>query len=742
MKQVRHAHIGVASRLPGRLFVIDPLDPAAVDEREADRLRGELAIAAAGIGTFDWDLVTGRLDWDARLIEIFGYDPGVFDSSIDGFNDRLHPDDLPRVTQALQTAIDTCGDFAAVYRVCLPGGTTRWVSARGKTLCSAEGAGVRLLGAAYDITDQRDAELQVTRVLEAMPAGFYSLDHDWRFTHVNAAAEKLLMRSREELLGQVIWSEFPAAAGSEFEENYQRAVGEDQQITFPAYYPPPLDGWYEIRAWPSPDGLSVYFLDITARHREQQRAEQVTARLALLAQVTEQLAGTMQAEHAVALLSRLVVPALADWCIVTLVDDDHGGVRRALRDAGWWHHDETRRDTVEQYCAARIPALRDRALVFEALSSGETVVVQHDATAAIRDVLNPGPAQDLIAELAPESAAVVPLHGRGRTVGLLTLFNGPSRGELAAEDLATAADVATRAGLALDNARLYNQQRALAEQLQRSFLTAPPEPDHAEIVVRYLPAAAAAAVGGDWYDAFMQPDGATVLVIGDVAGHDTAAAATMGQLRSLLRGIATSHDEAGPAQVLTMLDTSMELLQVHTLATAAVARLEQTPDERHRGVTRMRWSSAGHLPPVALHLDGTVTVLDSGRAQLLLGVDSSTARTETVVTFERGVTVLLFTDGLVERRDADLDEGLDRLLAALTGLADRPLQDVCDLVIDGMVQGHPDDDVALVAIRLHPQDRPRPAEAGPRVLPPSVPDEPDDLSATLGDGTEPGFGRR
>ena len=106
-----------------------------------------------------------------------------------------------------------------------------------------------------------------------MPAGFYSLDHDWRFTHVNAAAEKLLMRSREELLGQVIWSEFPAAAGSEFEENYQRAVGEDQQITFPAYYPPPLDGWYEIRAWPSPDGLSVYFLDITARHREQRRAE-------------------------------------------------------------------------------------------------------------------------------------------------------------------------------------------------------------------------------------------------------------------------------------------------------------------------------------------------------------------------------------------------------------------------------------------------------------------------------------
>ncbi|RBY87599.1 SpoIIE family protein phosphatase [Blastococcus sp. TF02A-30] len=703
----------------------DPVEPVLVDEREADRVRGELAIAAAGIGTFDWDLVTGRLDWDARLIEIFGYDPGTFDSSIDGFNDRLHPDDLERVTTALQTAIDTCGEFAAIYRVCLPTGDTRWVSARGRTLCAVDGSAVRLLGAAYDVTDQRDAELQVTRVLEAMPAGFYSLDRDWRFTHVNAAAEKLLLRSRDELLGRVIWDEFPAAGGSAFEENYRRAVATGGQVAFPAYYPPPLDGWYEVRAWPSPDGLSVYFLDVTARHREEQRAEEAAARLALLAQVTEQLTGTMQAEQAVALLSRLVAPALADWCIVTLVGDEQPGGRRGVRDAGWWHHDDDMRDTVRRYCETRIPALREQAFVYRALGSGEPVVVAEGATAAIRDVLQPGEARDLIGELAPESVAVLPLHGRGRTVGLITLFNGPERGAFSAEDLSTAAEVAGRAGLALDNARLYGQQRALAEQLQRSFLTAPPEPDHAEIVVRYLPAGAAAAVGGDWYDAFLQPDGATVLVIGDVAGHDTAAAATMGQLRSLLRGIATSHDGAGPADVLAKLDASMQLLQVDTLATAAVARFEQDPDERERGVTRMRWSSAGHLPPVTIHPDGTVSALGrSGRAELLLGVDPGTPRTETVVTLDRGVTVLLFTDGLIERRDSDIDAGTDRLLAALADLADRPLQEVCDLVLERMVDGRPEDDVALVAVRLHPEDRPRPAEAGPRVLPASVPPGP------------------
>jgi serine phosphatase RsbU (regulator of sigma subunit)/PAS domain-containing protein len=705
--------------------VSDPVDPAVTADREADRLRGELAIEAAGIGTFDWDLVSGRLDWDVRLIEIFGYDVDTFDSTIDGFYDRLHPDDLDRVTTALRTAIDTGRDFAATYRVCLPTGATRWVSARGRRLTGPDGTPVRLLGAAYDVTDQRDAELRVTRVLEAMPAGFYSLDREWRFTHVNAAAEKLLLRNREELLGRVLWDEFPAAVDSVFEEGYRRAVATGEQVSFPAYYPPPLDGWYEIRAWPSPDGLSVYFLDVTARHREEQRAGQTAARLALLAEVTEQLTGTMQADRAVAMLAELVAPTLADWAVVTLVDDVHPGVGRGVRDAGWWHSDAAMLDIVARYCQVRLPALLDNAFVYRALSTGEPVVVEQDATAAIRSVLQPGPAHELIGELAPGSLAVLPLHGRGRTVGLLSLFNGPERGAFSPADLLTATEVADRAGLALDNARLYSQQRALAEQLQRSFLTEPPEPDHAEIVVRYLPAAAAAAVGGDWYDAFLQPDGATMLVIGDVAGHDTAAAATMGQLRSLLRGVATSHDESGPADVLSMLDASMALLQVDTLATAAVARFEQTLDQRERGVTRMRWSSAGHFPPVTIDPDGTVAALQGfGRAELLLGVDPETRRTETVVTLDRGTTVLMFTDGLIERRDSDIDDGMERLVAALADLTDLPLQELCDRVIERMVEGQPDDDVALVAVRLHRQDLPRPAEAGPRLLPMPIPPEP------------------
>ncbi|MGR7024471.1 SpoIIE family protein phosphatase [Geodermatophilus sp. URMC 62] len=681
---------------------------------ESDRLRWGLAVDAAGIGTFDWDLRTGELTWDARLIEMFGHTPETFGNSIEAFNERVHPDDLPRVTDALQASIETRGDYEAEYRVVWPGGDTRWLQARGRTLVDGDGRASRVIGAAYDTTAERAAGLRVTRVLEAMPAGFYSLDREWRFTHVNAEAERLLGRSREELLGRELWTAFPAAVGSVFEENYRTAVRTGTPVHFDAHYPAPLDGWYELRAWPSPEGLSVYFLEVTERRRVQDRAERGAQRLALLAQVSAELAGALDVRTATAHLPRLVVPALGDCCIVTVVDPDG-----RPRDVGHWHADPSARPLVERYAAVRTDAMPVTAPLMRALLTGEPV---RELAESVLGVLPEGEARDLLAALAPESAIAIPLRGRDRTLGVMTLYfrRGWTPRE---EDLATAQDVADRAGLALDNARLYGQQRALAEGLQRSLLTEPPEPDHAEVAVRYQPAAEAARVGGDWYDAFLQPSGATMLVIGDVVGHDTEAAAAMGQLRGLLRGIAT-YSDAGPGEVLRGLDASMALLQTRVLATAAVARFEQTDDERARGVTRMRWANAGHLPPLVVGADGSVTELAAWRGDLLLGVDPETRREESVVTLDRGATVLLFTDGLVERRDADLDAGLARLRQALRELADRPLQELLDEVLERLVDGHPEDDVALVAVRLHPQDRPRPAVAGPNRVPDVVPEDP------------------
>jgi PAS domain S-box-containing protein len=683
----------------------------------------DLAIEAAGIGTFEWDLTTGRLSWDDRLDELFGFAPGVFGESIEAFNERLHPDDLPRVTELLQEAIDACGDYEAEYRVVAPGAPVRWVAARGRALRGEEGTAIRLLGAAWDVSARREAQDRLAQILETMAVGFIAMDSDWVLTHVNAEGERIAGAPRADLLGRTVWDVFPATVGTDFEEQYRRAAGTGQPATFESYYPVPLDVWVEVRAVPTAEGLSLYFLDISGRRRVQQAADLAAARERLLSSITEELAATLDADEAVTRLTRLIVPTVADWCIVTLVDDREAGARRGLRNVTAWHADPALRPIVDKYAWTRLPALTDDAIIVRALATGQPQLIRTGATPVAAGMIDPGPVRDLLDRLAPESLAVLPLPGRDGPVGLLTLAHGAERGPFSDEDLTTARHVAARAGLVLDNARLFRQQRELAEGLQRSLLTPPPEPDHVQIVVRYVPAARAAEVGGDWYDAFLQPAGETLLVIGDVIGHDIAAAAAMGQIRSIVRTIG-AEGTASPMEILGRADLVMETLQTGTAATAVVARLEQTDSERVRGVTRLRWSNAGHPPPMVVNPDGTVLPLSTVPADRLLGVTPTVSRRESEVLLDREAVVLLYTDGLVERRHQDLDAGLAQLQRELQELAGQDLDRICDELLERMLPDSPEDDVAIIAVRLHRQDRPRPPEAGPNRIPPNVPDAP------------------
>jgi serine phosphatase RsbU (regulator of sigma subunit) len=517
----------------------------------------------------------------------------------------------------------------------------------------------------------------VDPLLEAMPVGLYLLDADWRFAYVNTEAEHLIGRRRDDVVGQSLWEAFPAAVGTEIEDLYRHAVATGESVSFETYYPEPLNAWYDVRALPGPSGLSVFFLEVSERRLAQERARSANDRLALLAQVSSELAGALSSDAATRRLPALLAPALADGCIVTVLDD-----RGHLANAVSWHVDPGARAKLKTL-VRRAHAVPDFLERVRAGSRAPQDSLRTDRTSWA------------------DSVVVVPIKRRGRALGELVLLYSTGRTP-SDEDLANAQDIADRTGLALDNARLYGQQRQLAEELQRSLLSASPEPrsENAEIAVRYLPAAEVAAVGGDWYDAFCQDDGSTVLIIGDVVGHDIAAAATMGQLRGLLRGIATSSD-AGPARMLSSLDRSMALLRLRAMATAAIARFEQSDEDRACRVTRMRWSSAGHPPPFTVSAGGDVAMLDR-HPEMMLGVDPSARRTEEVAVLSPGTTVLLYTDGLIERRDADLDTGLERLRGALTELAGLPLQSLCDQLLERLVQGRPADDVALVAIRLYP----------------------------------------
>ena len=610
-----------------------------------------------------------------------------------------------------------------------------------------------MLGAAYDVTTLRDAATRTEQILDAMVVGYLAVDADWVITYVNEQGARVAARTREELLGRSFWDAFPATVGTVFEERYRGAVAAGRVEVFDAFYPEPLNVWVEVRAVPENGGLALYFLDITARMQAQQAAEEAAARRELSAAVSRELTGSLDAERAVGRLAQLVVPALGDWCLISLVDDGvnalaadavvrvvpdapswgapgpagpaPGRRRRGLRDVGSWHRDERSRDLVARYARHRLREMGDTAPVWTALREDRSVVVD-DATAVLSAAMPAGGrGRELLSELAPGSGVVIPLRGRGRTVGLLSLYVGPERAPLSAQDLAVAADVADRAGLALDAARLYRQQRDLAAGLQQSLLTEPPQPDHGQIVVRYAPAAETAQVGGDWYDAFMQPAGATVLVIGDVVGHDTRAAAAMSQVRTVLRTLGATTGDT-PARLLTRTDEAMAALEISTTATVLVARLEQDLDDRGQGVARIRWSSAGHPPAMVIHPDGVVEPLAARDADLLLGVVPGTARHDHEAVLDRGATVVFYTDGLVERRDQPLQEGLRLLQRVLTELAaaDTDLDTLVDDLLRRLLPPHAEDDAAVIAVRLHRQDRPRPAEAGPNHVPGHVPPEP------------------
>jgi serine phosphatase RsbU (regulator of sigma subunit) len=222
-----------------------------------------------------------------------------------------------------------------------------------------------------------------------------------------------------------------------------------------------------------------------------------------------------------------------------------------------------------------------------------------------------------------------------------------------------------------------------------------------ELAARYLPADMPSLVGGDWYDAFCLPDGSLAVATGDVVGHDLDAAATMGQVRNALRAYAFSDDP--PAEVLARLNRLITGLGDNGLATALFGRLDPAQ-------STFRWACGGHPPPLLIGAGG-VRLL-SCPAGVMLGAVPAAHYADAEAHVESDDLLVLYTDGLIERRDRDLDEGFAALTRAADDLRGRPVDTVCATLVERMLpdQEH-EDDVCLLVLRVLPPDGPRPSTA-------------------------------
>ncbi|KAA6212399.1 PAS domain S-box protein [Streptomyces albofaciens JCM 4342] len=411
----------------------------------------------------------------------------------------------------------------------------------------------------------------------------------------------------------------------------------------------------------------------------------------LLADIGESLSSTPNLDEGLQRVCKILTRRLADWCMVDLLNDFDQLERFCVA-----HHGPTPLPA-EAY-AGRLPPVTGAArgpLARVLRGAGPLLLTEPPAPSEVRSPLDAHYAE-LFERVGANSAVVAPLRTRGAVFGALTLVQAGRNRPFTEDSLPLIGDLVRSLALGVEHARLYQETRHIAERLQRSLLPVLPEIGHLQMAARYAPSSTTAQIGGDWYDSFVVPGGQTAAVIGDVAGHDLEAAVAMSQLRSMLRGIAIDRQEP-PAEVMRRLDMANHTLSQEATATCIYALVTGPPD----GPWELKHSSAGHLPPLLTTREGDTRYLDGGSG-LLLGMDPDLPRPSATDALPAHSTVLLYTDGLIERRDESLDHAMDRLRRHTAALAGEPLDVFCDELLIGL-SADSADDIALLAIRPVPQ---------------------------------------
>jgi len=648
------------------------------------------------------------LYWNRASSAVYGWAPeeAVGRSALDLGIDASDQQVALNILTALLAGETWLGEFPARTR----SGQSLIVSVTAAPLLH-DGKTVAIVVASTDVT-QRHLIDETFGLLDTLmtsaPVGLAFFDTEMRYVRVNAALAAMDGVPPEAHIGRRICDVLPGVDVTITGLLEQALAGDgpvcDVEVTGvtparPGVLRTWLSSWYPLRgAAGKPVGAGMVLVEITGRKRDEaererllaaertarEAAERAQERLSLLAEAGARLAGSLDPETTLTNVAQLIVPRAADVCVVDLLEGD------ALRRAAVVVADERRQGSLAASLWALPPVLEGSHPVAEVLRTGKPMLIpsvqpEHDV-----GLTDAAARAGVAAQLAGHSAIVVPLLARGRVLGTLSFISRSGGTPYGDEDVEMSLELGRRAAVALDNARLYVAERRIADALQRSLLpTEPMVAPGGRVAVRYLPAEAEAQVGGDFYDLVVVEGHPWTTAVGDVGGKGVRAAAVMGQLRAAVRAYALEGHE--PAGVVRRLDRLFGVMDASDFTTCLVASY----DPQSRILT---WANAGHLPALIRRADGRCEWL-RGPTALPLGLGDLGRSAQETDSLRPGDLLVLYTDGLVERREESIDVGLNRLRRATAAAPTEP-EEFCDHVLRLLLSdGCRRDDVALLVFR-------------------------------------------
>ncbi|MFD8078874.1 SpoIIE family protein phosphatase [Streptomyces sp. NPDC059718] len=656
----------------------------------------------------------GRVDmWSPQAEALFGY---TAEEAVGQYAAHLLVHDAQRklVIGLFSEIMKTGESWAGSFPVRRKDGSRRLVEFRNMRLMDSLGD-YYILGLATDQSTMREVEQEValsTRLISQSPIGIAVLDTGLRYLSLNSALARFHGTSVQDHLGRPFRSVLPG-------HDYRAVEAEMRQVLASGV---PMVDRYTVGRTPSDPrsehawavslyrledhrghvlGLAEVVVDITERHRAAAEADRARRRLAMIADGSARIGTALEVEPTVRELVEVVVPDLADLAAVDILDSVLDQRAPAGRQDAPVFRSLAIRAAYATEAARAVPAPGEVVTYHAEHLSAQCVrtlrphMIAHAGQHDLERITPDPESARLLADAGVHSCMAIPLIARGEVLGVLGMSRARTHASFDEDDLTLACELAARAAVCIDNARWYQQVRNTAETLQRSLLPEP-QPYHPglEVAARYRPAQARSKVGGDWYDVIPLDDERTALVVGDVMGSGIDAATTMGRLRTATSTLAEL--DLDPATVLGHLDKITRGLDPY-IATCVYALYDARTAECHL-------ATAGHLPPVLVHGDGSPELLDlpTGTPLGVGGVPFES----TSITLAPGDRLVLYTDGLVETRDDPIDERL-ALLLTLLGTPDASVEETCDRLLRELRGADDHDDVALLIAHADPHRRPR-----------------------------------